>query len=271
MPKRKRRKSGNKSGLHLGKLLLAGGHFFLRSLPFVLAVVMGGSIFLGVRKALYADSSLAVQQIVVDPPQGLSSSEREVLESVLLGKNILKIKLEQIARGLEKNPEIQNARVTRLLPSRLKIEIEKRKPIAYIQFAPKGLFGLISDDGMILDVFPKPESSLFVVEAYAAGLKAPPLGARVKVQGFPEAIDFVKAYWGHSLARVEALSRISLDHLGNVTVILGEGPSIRLGRKPAERLGAFEQIIPLLSEEERSNIDYVDLQFDHVIVKRKKG
>ena len=72
------------------------------------------------------------------------------------------------------------------------------------------------------------------------------------------------------LSHFEVLTRIGIDHLGNVSIILGNGPQIRLGRRPMDSLKSLEKTIPLLKSEERSKIEYVDLQYDNVIVKRKK-
>ena len=271
MGKRKRKKSGRGKGFSkIASFLGETFHLFFRVFPFVALGLILGLLFFGVRRVLYADSSLTVQKIMVDPIDGLSSTERQSLESRLLGKNILKIDVHRVAKELEKDPEIQIARVTRHLPSLLQIEVEKRKPIAFIQLSPRGSFGLISEDGMILDVVRDHNTSLVLVEAYGLDKKEPHMGLKVKQKGFQEAMKFLKAFWEHPLAHQETVTKMSLDHLGNVSVILGSGPEIRLGRQPFETLGSIEKIIPLLEGENRKGIEYVDLQFDNVIVKRKK-
>jgi hypothetical protein len=90
-------------------------------------------------------------------------------------------------------------------------------------------------------------------------------------RGFQEALKFLEIFWAHEMSKRETVTKISLDRLGNVTVTLGSGPELRLGRRPEERMAALEKITPLLESGERSAVEYIDLQFDNVIVKRKPG
>ena len=271
MPKKKRRKSGRgKKFLRWGGIVTGAFRLVFRIFPLAAAAALAGGLFVTVRQALYADSALAVSRIVVEPSEALPAIERRALETKFLGKNILRVNLRAVSRELEKDPQIRRAAVVRRLPAELRVFLELRKPVALIQFSPKGSFGLVSEDGMILDTLLRPNASMFLIEAYAAGIKEPQSGAVVPGRGYTEAIRFMKAFWDHPLSRREAISKISLDHLGNVTAVLGNGPAVRLGRRPAERMKALEKVVLLLQGENRAGIDYVDLQFDNIIVKRKK-
>ena len=270
MAKRRKKKNTKPQKIRFGKFLLAMSRQVLRAVPVLVFTFLGAIVFLSVRKSLYADAVLSVRDIVVQPSGALSDGERRILESLALGKNMFRLDLRRISKTLEKNPLILDARVSRELPSTLKVQFIQRVPIAYVQTTQKGGFGLVSEDGVILDIFPKPESPLVLIEAFTSGVREFSIGSRVSVKGFAEAVPFIKAYWERPLARAEALVKISLDHLGNLTMTLGAGPPVHLGRNPLERLSALDQLVPLLAEEDRSNIEYVDLQFGHVIVKRKR-
>ncbi|MBI3314249.1 MAG: FtsQ-type POTRA domain-containing protein [Candidatus Omnitrophica bacterium] len=268
---RKKRKKAGKKGIFagIGFLIKSSFALALKAAPGALVILLAGGLFLGVRQMLYADSTLAIQKITVDPATAISIPARANLESDLLGKNILQVNLKRVARSLENNPEIEHARVFRSLPSEIKIEVEKRQPIAFIQFSSRGSVGLISSDGMILDVFPKYDGTFILIEAFASGLNDPKIGMQFRSEGFAHAVKFIKAFWEHQLARRETITKIRLDHLGNVTVVLGTGPAIKLGRNPVEKLNDMEKIVHLLDGEGRKAIDYIDLQFDNVIIKRK--
>jgi len=272
MGKRKRKKSGKGKGLFawIGAFLTAVFRFSFRGVPILALGLVLGLLFFGVRKILYADLSLAIQRMIVEPPDILSLEKRQSLENRWVGKNILTADIQEIAEGLEQDPDIQTAKVTRYLPSLIKIQIEKRKPVAFIQLAPKGVFGVIAEDGMILDVVKQNNSSLVLIEAYGFDQKEPRKGLLMKHRGFAEGIQFLKVFWEHPLVRSETVTKITLDRLGNVHVLLGSGPEVRLGRRPVEDLEAMTKLAPLLEGEGRKNIEYVDLQFGNVIVKRKK-
>lgn len=267
--KRKKIKKGN-----FGKTLLTGAKavfsFSWRALPSVLVAAAGIGVFFGVRQALYADPQLSVHEVIVDPAASISNAKRQDLEGRLLGKNILKIDLEKIARDLQKNPSIQSAHVERMMPSSLRIGIQTRTPVAFIRFSPSGKFGLISSDGMILEAVDAKNDSLPLIEAYGLDRKQPEAGAQLKDRGFQETVRFLKAYWEDPVSTREPLSRVSLDPQGNVSITLGPGPDIRLGRHPSTRLAVLEKMMYLIQGENRKNLEYVDLQFDNVIVKRKK-
>jgi len=269
--RKKRRKSSKSKGFGAVLRLVEGtGRAALRIFPMVVISAAAAGLFLGVRTLLYADSNLAVSKITVEPPTALSIAARAALESEHLGKNILRVDLNSIAEGLEKNPQIQNARVIRRLPSELKIEITGREPLALIQLAPRGPYAYVSEDGMILEVSPHRDMTYVLIEAYGLGMSRPVAGTQIRTRGFTEAVRFLRSFWAHPVARRESLTRLAIDHLGNLTITLGEGPAFRLGRDPDKRLAGLEKAMPLLEDEGRRGIDYVDLQFDDVIVKRKR-
>lgn len=243
----------------------------LRAFPLLLVTGSFCGLFLGVRHLLYADPQLSVKEIVVSPAPALSTGRRQDLDTKLMGKNILKVDLKKIAAELQANPEIQSAKVERQMPSTLQIEVVSRKPVAFVQFVSSGLYGAVSEDGMILDTVKARDNSLVVIEAYGMGLKEPQIGYQIRNRGFTEAVKFLHAFWDHPLSKREVLTRVSLDHLGQVSITLGAGPDIRLGRRASTRIPTLEKIMYLLEGGDRDKIQYIDLQFDNVIVKRKKS
>ena len=112
---------------------------------------------------------------------------------------------------------------------------------------------------------------MVLLEAFELGLKEPRVGETVKNRAFQESIRFLKAFRGSPLGKREPLSRIGFDGAGNVHILFASGPpKIFLGRRPSERMAALDKVAPLLEREGRERIDYVDLEFDQVIVKRKR-
>lgn len=235
----------------------------------LLAVGLGAGLFFFVGKTLLKDTTLTVRQITVEPSDSLSVAARAELENRLLGKSILKIDLLSIARGMEQNPEIRRARITRRMPSTLKVDIETRKPMAYILTAPQGPYGLISEDGMILDVMAKPSASLLVVEAFDLGVHKPRPGYQIRNKDFLKAMRFLKAFSAHPFSRQETVTKIRIDPSGNVSVTLGDGPEIRLGRDPVDRLKMLEASRYVLERPDRNLLEYIDLQFENMVVKKR--
>ncbi len=171
---------------------------------------------------------------------------------------------------LEKNPAIQSAKILKQFPADIYVEIQKRIPVAFIRYRAGGSFGVISEDGVILNTVPEREVSGLIIEASGFG-SDPAVGQQVKPRVFYEAVKFLKAYQKQPLARFEPVTKLIIDAVGNVNAVLKQGPEVRLGRRPYDRLPAVEKIMPLLESESRKNIDYIDLQFDNVVVKQKRG
>lgn len=270
MARRKKKRSGRKGFWKgIGNGISAIFHFTLKIIPLVVVLSLGMGLFIGVKNALYADSNLAIQNIVVEPPDSLSRSTLQDLETRYLGKNILTVDIERLSGQLEKDPRIKTAEVNRKFPVDLKIEIQERRPVAQIRFSSKGKYGLVSEDGVILDVLDVFNPGFVLIEAFHYDRSQPVTGFQIEQKSFLEAVRFLKAFWNHPLSSSESITQITIDRIGQVSMMLGKGPSIRLGRQAADRLSGVEKIMPLLRSDERNKIEYIDLQYENVIVKRK--
>jgi cell division septal protein FtsQ len=236
-----------------------------------IAVVTGLLVYAGlvVKKGLCEDRWLRVQGIQIVPPDALSPGSIRTLEDKLLGKNILMLDLKKIASTIELGPGAQSVRVVREMPTTIRIEIQKRRPIANVQLRPGGPYAIVADDGFIIESRPALDPAWILVEDFSEPFKEPRIGARIQNKGFAEALRFMTAFRKHELARRETVTRVSLDPNGYVTIKLGEGPDFKLGRKASESMNSLANAVYLLKTEPRENIEYMDLQYDRVAVKRK--
>ena len=268
---KKKNKKGKKSGFFslIGTLFRGIVWLFLRILP--LAAIAGALVYGGfvVKKALCEDRWLRVQEIRVVPPDVLSAPSIRALEDKILGRNILLLDLNRIASAIELGPGAQSVRVVREMPATIRVEIQRRRPIANVQLRADGPYAIVADDGYIIENRLALDPAWILVEDFSESFKEPRVGARLQNKGFSEALRFMKAFRRHELARRESVTRISLDPYGNVTVRLGEGPDFQLGRKASERLSFLTKAVYLFKTEPRENIEYMDLQYDRVAVKRK--
>jgi len=255
----------------IGALFRGIGWLFWKLLP--VAIVLGLLVYAGfvVKEALSEDRWLKVQEIRVVPPDVLSAQSIRMLEDKILGKNILLLDLHEIESTIELGPGAQSVRVIREMPSTVRIEIQKRRPIANVQLKPGGAYAIVAEDGFIIESRPASDPAWILIEDFSEPIKEPRVGARIQNKGFAEALKFLSLYRKHELARRETVTRISLDPYGNVTVRLGEGPDFQLGRKASEKLQVLDKaVVYLFQTEPRENIEYMDLQYDRVAVKRKK-
>ncbi len=268
---KKKFKKGKKGWLSsaLGATLRGIGGLLWTVLPVV--VIAGVLTYAGfaVKKGLCEDRWLRVLEIRVVPPDVLSPQSIRLLEDKLLGKNILLLDLKKVEGTIALGPGAQSVRVVREMPSTIRIEIQKRRPIANVQLRPGGPYAIVAEDGVIIESRPALDPAWILVEDFSEPFKEPRIGARLQNKGFAEALRFMKIFRQHELARRETVTRVSLDPNGYVTVRLGEGPDFKLGRKASECLTFLTHAVYLLKTEPRENIEYMDLQYDRVAVKRK--
>ena len=254
----------------LGAMFRGIGWLLWKLLP--VAMIAGVLVYAGfaVRKGLCEDRWLRVQEIRVVPPDVLSPQSIRTLEEKILGKNILLLDLKKIASTIELGPGAQSVRVVREMPTTIRIEIQKRRPIANVQLRSGGPYAIVADDGVIIESRPALDPAWILVEDFSEPFKEPRIGARLQNKGFAEALRFMKVFRRHERARRETVTRISLDPNGYVTIRLGEGPDFKLGRKASEGITSLTNAVYLLKTEPRENIEYMDLQYDRVAVKRKQ-
>lgn len=245
------------------------GKFFQITFPGILTVALVIGVFFGVRNYLYADTFFNVKHISIQPPLALPVSERISLESKFLGKHLLKINLHEISGALEKDPEIKNVSAERKFPSTLSLNIEKRSAMAIVRYSPKGKFGVVSEDGVILQLMNDRSPELSLIEIPSMDASDFKVGYRIKRKGFSESIRFIQAYQTSNMAETYPIQKLVFDSQGNVSLFWENSPEIKLGRRPVERMGALHKITHLLGDKESAKISYIDLQFDNVIVKKK--
>lgn len=253
----------------IGAMFRGAGWLLWKLLP--LAVIAGMLVYAGfvVKKGLCEDRWLSVQEIRVVPPDVLSPASIRTLEDKILGKNILLLDLKKIAGTIALGPGAQSVRVVREMPTTIRIEIQKRRPIANVQLRPGGPYAIVADDGVIIDSRPALDPAWILVEDFSEPFKEPRIGARLQNKGFAEALRFMKVFRSHELSRRETLTRMSLDPNGYVTIRLGEGPDFKLGRKASECITILTNAVYLLNTKNRENIEYMDLQYNRVAVKEK--
>lgn len=270
MGKRRRKKSGIFSGFRkLGDALLWVLTVLKRLTPVLSLAAFFIFAFLGVREILYADPGLTIQRIRFLPEGGVQPAGlQERLEKEWLGKNILTIPLKEVAGRIQKDPAVLSTKIVRTLPSEITVTVKKREPVAAVQLAARSSYGIVAQDGMLLDVVNE-KPAFLTIEAYTAKADQLRKGTKLRIAGLEAALLFMDAYQKHPLAQNEKLNRMQLDHLGNLIITFERGTEVRLGRDPLSRLRYFNKLIPILEDGERAKITYIDLQFDQIIVKKK--
>lgn len=242
---------------------------FFQYAPWVTFTLATVAVFWGVRSLLYADPGLQVSRVLVQPEGVIDERTLDQLSHKIKGRNILSVDLNRIENELGRNPVIQSVEVRRQFPSQIHISVKDRKPVGLLKWNESGPYGVLAEDGAIVDIYPQKASPMVVIEAYALGFKKVSVGQKPSHEALSECIRFIQAYEESSYPSQETLSKILIDKHKNIAIVLGDGPAIRLGRRPADRIHQLEKAFPILKNGDRLSIEYVDLQFEDMVVKRK--
>lgn len=236
-----------------------------------LCIILGTFFALGfgVKNALYADTALIVKNVVVEPNVMFQDPDVRDLEKRLLGKNILQVDLNWVSNELEKDPEILKAQIDRKMPNSLHIQIETRQSLAVVKTPADNRYAVISQDGMVVDLLREQPPGFVLIQIGDANTSRFRLGKIINARGLEQAIDFIELYASHPFSLEEKVSRLQLDPQGNIAIVLGEGPEVRLGKKPAAKIDELSKLEPILERQGRSEIDYIDMQYKQIVVKRR--
>ena len=95
------------------------------------------SLFLFISHWVYVhlleDACFRVREVEIE---GCSKISPEAIRSLILIEgmpNLFALRLEEVARGLEKHPWIDSFVIRKVLPNKVKVQIEERRPMAILQ------------------------------------------------------------------------------------------------------------------------------------------
>ncbi len=194
----------------------------------------------------------AIRNVVVTGNTRVTHDEIAGHAGMATGANLFKVSMQSIARSVESNPWIEEARVSRQMPDALRIEVSERKPA--------GL--LVVDAAYLVDAEGHPFKRADLAEGEADGLVVvtgldrttwtrDTLGSAAAVK---EALT-VAARW-HAEPGRPLVGEVHVARTGITLYTLEGAVAVRLGRARGEDLAArlrrFDAIWAALSEEERA-------------------
>lgn len=269
MAKRRKKKSSSFKLPSLGKILGVLALVFFRLIPTAFLAGLVFVVVFGVKEILYADPALSVQKVTLQPATPRVESYRTWIEKQLIGTNILQAPIDKVSEELERHSEIQSAKVSRKLPSEIVIEVKERRPASAVQFQAKGPFFIVAEDGFVLKKEDKLSAELLQIQFIDATPGQVIAENQIKSKAYLLGMTFLKKYENNPAVVGESITQASIDRIGNYSIVLGPGPGVKLGRNPLDQFSKLAKIGPLLAAEGRDRIEYIDLRFDDVIIKRK--
>lgn len=210
---------------------------------------------------LLASSYLKIKEVKVVGNIKLSRSEALELSGIAVGDNILAIDSGDIKDNIKANPWIADVRVKRNFPDGVSIEIQERKPIAFINL--DGLY-YVDETGII---FKKASLGEDVDLPVITGLTR----EDIEEQGAASELAIKAVKLLHLLAEntaleLENLSEISVDKIYGLTLYtMREGTKIEFGGDGfKEKLDILDKIIK--SRNGFAGLEFIALNYNRGVV-----
>lgn len=191
---------------------------------------------------------------------------RQVLEILGgdIGRNIFFVPLAERQRRLEEIPWVESARVMRLLPDRLKVEVRERTPVAFVRMGPR--IALIDRSGVVMELpASKPRKYSFpVITGMTESEPQSTRAARMRTYAtLMRELDSEGAHHSQDLSEVdvadpEDVKVMVADPVGAVLVHLGSSEFLRRYKIYMAHAQEWRQ--------QFQKLDSVDLRYDRQII-----
>ncbi len=181
-----------------------------------------------------------------------------------IGRNIYFVPLEDRRKALEQIPWVQSASVMRLLPNHLRVDVQERTPVAFIQFGQR--VELIDGEGVVMDipVGTRANWTFPVVVGIRDNDPLPTRAARMKIyQKLVAELDSTGEK--NSLD----LNEVDLSDPEDVKVSVADNErSILLHLGDSDFLDRFKVFKTHVKEwqQQHANLQSVDLRYEHQVI-----
>ncbi len=217
------------------------------------------------------NQKMIIKRIIFSETKILESHHYSNLLDEYLGKNLDKTNLKVISNNIENHPYIQAARVSKKYPSKIKVEVIEREPIAILQIDPMVLLdkeGYVLPDAGNLKNYNVPIMTNFNTEnnLYPPGEKAMSLNVK-------KCIYWLNKIKKHYYSLYENLSEMKMTANNEMQLILSEQPThIYLGVDEIwMRLNTLKNFETKLNHKKLSDFNYLDMRYDNQIIVKSRS
>ncbi len=110
----------------------------------VLAIIIGGIVF------ALVSPIFNIQEIKVVNNELINEETIKSLSELSVGENLFRFNKKKISKNIKSNPYIENVKIQRILPNKVKIEVQERKREYNIEFLNGFIY--INKQGYILEI-----------------------------------------------------------------------------------------------------------------------
>jgi cell division protein FtsQ len=250
-----------------------GGRIFFGVVLFGALGAVGVAIA-GVRYYVLHDQRFVLATSTDVQIMGDEHLSRSQVLSVFAGdleRNVFRVPLGERRADLERLPWVAHATVMRLLPNKIRVQIQERTPVAFVRQGTE--IGLVDADGVLLDMPPEtagdPHYSFPVLTGLSANDAGSTRAARMAVyRQFMQELDSTGEHLTNSLSEVDVSNSEDVKALiasGNSDVLVHFGDESFLARYKE-----FEQHLPEWKQQ-YPKLASADMRYEGQIVLEMQG
>ena len=183
---------------------------------------------------LFSSPYLSVEEVAVSGVHNAAVDEILARHRVIEGRPLAAIRVGSVEEGLAADPWVASASVKLVFPTRVEVYVQERKPAAWMQLEDR--WGLLADDGVILDYVDFPNSARSVIRI---PVEDPGLGGRVLDEDVLGALRFLEAI------PEDMAKRSAVQVIGGDLWVMVRRRAVRLGA-PVEVASKAESLLVIL-------------------------
>jgi len=208
----------------------------------------------------------SLKQIILSETNLVNSSEYYKLVENNIGDDLNEINIKKMNEILKKHPYIKTTRISKVFPSRLKIELIERDPIALINIKP---MVLIDTEGYVMpNIRSTKKLNLPIMTNFNSDLNLYPLGERVLSENVKKISIWLKKIKFKYPSLYENISEMKITTQDNITMILSNYPTnINLGRENIwTKIKILKKFENELLPKTLANFSYLDMRYENQII-----
>ena len=215
-------------------------------------------------------NNLILEEISISNTKFIEKSEFHKLVSGFLWKPLEDVDLANISYIIEEHPYVEAARVSKWYPSKIKIELIEREPIAILNVEPMIL--LDKNSFVLPNKTIRSNYNLPILNNFNTNINLYPSGKKVLSANVENSINWLQKIKIEYPSLYSDISEMTITSSDQLNIILSEYPtSIFLGKDQIwvkiEILKKFESG---LSPKKLSDFKYIDMRYNNQIIAKNR-
>jgi cell division protein FtsQ len=183
------------------------------------------------------------------------------------GRSVLRVPLDARRSAIEELSWVESARVQRILPNRIRVELTERSPIAFLRNGTE--LALIDAHGVILDR-PRGENYQFpIVTGLSESMSRDERGRRMQTyQEFLRDIDFVRAGSSDRVSEIDLANPTGLRVVMTGVAAPSDAQAVSIQFGASDFAGKFRMMVDNFAQWQASNgrVRSIDLQYSRQVI-----